>query len=128
MQSMIRYQFLWQSPRQQLQLLVQGFCLIRTDDGSAPLHLQWVMYTPTTQYPVVCNGEQYRAMIRREGGQTALQQWLALEAAMQPLQTGAASFPAAAIRSDLGETPQLTPPLPLSNCCTADSLRCPGTL
>ena len=61
------------------------------------------MYTPSGSYPVVCDGKKYREMIRREGGPNALQQWVALEAAMKPLQTGAASFPAAAIRSDLGE-------------------------
>lgn len=63
---------------------------------------QWILYNEEKQYPVVCDGDKYRAMIRREGGQTALEQWLSLEAAMKPLQTGASSFPAAAIRSDIG--------------------------
>jgi hypothetical protein len=69
--------------------------------------MQWILYNEEKQYPVVCDGDKYRAMIRREGGQTALEQWLSLEAAMKPLQTGASSFPAAAIRSDIGKCPGL---------------------
>ena len=67
-----------------------------------------MLYTPTSTFPVVCNGDQYRAMILREGGKEALKQWMALEEAMKPLQTGAASFPAAAIRSDIGEPRAMT--------------------
>ena len=52
---------------------------------------------------MVSSGDDYRAMIAREGGPQALQQWTALERAIKPLQNGAASFPAAAIRNDLGE-------------------------
>jgi hypothetical protein len=36
------------------------------------------------------------------GGADAARQWDALSAAMQPLQRGAATFPAAALRGDLG--------------------------
>ena len=65
--------------------------------------LQWVLYNEDKQYPVVCNGDKYRAMIEREGGPEALKQWKNLEDAMKPLQAGAASFPAAAIRNDIGD-------------------------
>lgn len=51
---------------------------------------------------MVCDGDKYRAMIEREGGAEALRQWKSLEEAMKPLQAGAASLPAAAIRNDLG--------------------------
>lgn len=65
-----------------------------------------MLYTPPEKrFPVVCDGDLYRAMVAREGGRAALEQWMALEAAMKPLQTGAASFPAAAIRSDIGALP-----------------------
>ena len=39
---------------------------------------------------------------RRFGGEEAAQQWAALEKRMQPLQQGAALFPAAALRNDAG--------------------------
>lgn len=52
---------------------------------------------------MVSDGNAYRAMIEREGGPEALKQWQALEKAIKPLQEGAASFPAAAIRNDVGK-------------------------
>ena len=66
--------------------------------------MQWILYVEEQAgYPVKCDGDKYRAMIRREGGEKALEEWMALEKAMKPLQTGASSFPAAAIRGDLGK-------------------------
>ena len=65
--------------------------------------LQWILYNEGKTYPVVSDGDAYRAMINREGGPEALKQWKALEKAIKPLQEGAASFPAAAIRNDIGE-------------------------
>lgn len=41
-------------------------------------------------------------MIQRMAGSQALAEWKALEKAMAPLQRGAALFPAAAMRGDLG--------------------------
>ena len=67
------------------------------------LILQWILYNEGKRYPVVSDGDAYRAMIEREGGPEALKQWRALEKAIKPLQEGAASFPAAAIRNDIGE-------------------------
>ena len=66
--------------------------------------LQWVNHTPEGTFPVVCNGDRYAAMVRSQGGETALQQWKLLEDKMRPLQQGAALFPAAALRSDPGIT------------------------
>ena len=63
-------------------------------------------YTPDGVFPVVCDGAAYAAMIGRQGGPAALAQWRALERELAPLQAGAALFPAAALRSDLG-APQL---------------------
>ncbi|KAF8062760.1 CRTISO2 [Scenedesmus sp. PABB004] len=64
---------------------------------------QWVVYDPQGRtFPVVADGAEYADMIRRVGGPDALAQWRRLEAAMAPLQRGAALFPAAAIRGDLG--------------------------
>ncbi|KAF6251044.1 hypothetical protein COO60DRAFT_1645535 [Scenedesmus sp. NREL 46B-D3] len=53
-------------------------------------------------HPIVADGGEYAAMIGRIAGPQALQEWRRLEAAMAPLQRGAATFPAAAIRSDPG--------------------------
>jgi phytoene dehydrogenase-like protein len=63
---------------------------------------QWVTYTPDGAFPTVCGREEYLSMIRKQGGERAYQQFLALEEAMAPLQKGASLFPAAAIRSDIG--------------------------
>ncbi len=61
--------------------------------------LQWVVYDPDGRtFPVVADGADYAAMIERMGGPAALAQWKRLERAMRPLQKGAATFPAAAIR------------------------------
>lgn len=61
------------------------------------------MYDPAGDvFPCIADGDAYRAMIATQGGPDALEQWLALERAMAPLQQGASLFPAAAIRSDLG--------------------------
>ena len=43
-------------------------------------------------------------MILQQGGPEALAQWKRLEEEMRPLQQGAATFPAAALRSDLGKS------------------------
>ena len=64
--------------------------------------MQWVTHTPEGSFPVVCSGEHYANMIRSQGGEEALRQWKLLEDKMQPLQQGAALFPAAALRSDPG--------------------------
>lgn len=64
--------------------------------------LQWIVYSPEGTFPCVAGREAYRANILKMGGPVALQQWDELEKAMAPLQQGAALFPAAAIRSDLG--------------------------
>ena len=72
-------------------------------DAQNFLILQWILYNEGKRYPVVSDGEAYRAMIKREGGSEALRQWQALEKAIKPLQEGAASFPAAAIRNDIGK-------------------------
>ena len=64
--------------------------------------MQWNTYTPEASFETVCNGEQYAAMILRQGGPEAAQQWRQLERELQPLQQGASSFPAAALRGDVG--------------------------
>lgn len=65
--------------------------------------MQWILYLGEKDgFPVVCDGDKYRGMIAREGGERALKEWIELEKAMRPLQTGASSFPAAAIRGDIG--------------------------
>ncbi len=69
------------------------------------MHVQWVTYTPEATFQTVCNAERYAATILEQGGPEALQQWRALEREMAPLQQGAATFPAAALRSDLGDPP-----------------------
>ena len=54
-------------------------------------------------FDVVADGQQFaEETILRQGGPEALRQWRRLEEAMRPLQLGAASFPAAALRGDLG--------------------------
>lgn len=55
----------------------------------------------------MADDQQYKGMILQQGGPEALQQWQALQEKMRPLQEGAALFPAAAIRSDLGTVYQL---------------------
>ena len=60
-------------------------------------------YTPEATFQTVCNAERYAATILEQGGPEALAQWRALEREMAPLQQGAATFPAAALRSDFGE-------------------------
>lgn len=64
--------------------------------------MQWLTSTPDGVFPVVCDGAAYADMIGRQGGPAALTQWRALERELAPLQAGAALFPAAALRSDLG--------------------------
>ena len=64
--------------------------------------MQWQTYTPEASFPTVCNGDQYAAMLAQQGGPEALAQWRRLEEEMRPLQQGAATFPAAALRSDVG--------------------------
>jgi phytoene dehydrogenase-like protein len=62
-----------------------------------------MVYDPEgSVFPCVCDGSRYRSLIRQRGGETAYKEWLALEAAMAPLQQGAALFPAAALRADPG--------------------------
>jgi len=64
---------------------------------------QWVLYTPEgATFPVVADRQTYVDTIERQAGANAAAQFRALEAAMAPLQRGAALFPAAAIRSDPG--------------------------
>ncbi len=61
--------------------------------------LQWVVYDPQgRRFPVVADAGEYADMIGRMAGPDAVAQWKRLEAAMAPLQRGAALFPAAAIR------------------------------
>ena len=66
------------------------------------LHFQWIVYSPGGTFPCVAGREQYLANIRAQGGPEALEQWLKLEKLLEPLQRGAALFPAAAVRSDPG--------------------------
>eukprot|EP00878_Enallax_costatus_P013781 GHUV01014413.1.p1 GENE.GHUV01014413.1~~GHUV01014413.1.p1 ORF type:complete len:309 (+),score=68.61 GHUV01014413.1:1918-2844(+) len=64
---------------------------------------QWIVYDPEgRKFPVVADSSEYADMIARIAGPEAEAQWKRLEAAMAPLQKGAATFPAAAIRSDPG--------------------------
>jgi len=70
---------------------------------------RWLTYTPDDTFPVVCDGAAYAAMIGRQGGPAALAQWRALERELAPLQRGAALFPAAALRGDLGAAPRRAP-------------------
>lgn len=61
--------------------------------------LQWIVYDPQgRKFPVVADAGEYADMIARIAGPDAVAQWKRLEAAMAPLQRGAALFPAAAIR------------------------------
>ena len=99
------------------------------DDGIY-VQLQWMTHTPEGSFPTVCDAQRYRTMIGEQvrliwlckaaplllasvmhadegitsaqGGPEALAQWRALEKEMEPLQRGAALFPAAALRSDVG--------------------------
>lgn len=73
------------------------------------VRVQWVTYTPEATFQTVCNADRYAQTILEQGGAEALEQWRALERQMAPLQQGAATFPAAALRSDFG-----TPPSSLS--------------
>ena len=70
---------------------------------------RWLTYTPDDTFPVVCDGAAYAAMIGGQGGPAALAQWRALERELAPLQRGAALFPAAALRGDLGTAPGRAP-------------------
>lgn len=63
---------------------------------------RWITYTPNGTFPTVCEREAFVNTIRRQGGEQAYRDWLKLEAAMEPLHQGAASFPAAALRADIG--------------------------
>ncbi|PSC69857.1 carotene isomerase [Micractinium conductrix] len=64
---------------------------------------KWVVYTPDRgSFECVCDAQVYADTIRRVGGEEAARQWAALEREMAPLQAGAALFPAAAIRGDVG--------------------------
>jgi len=78
-------------------------------------HVQWVTYTPEATFQTVCNADRYAQTIREQGGAEALEQWRLLERQMAPLQQGAATFPAAALRSDFG-----TPPSSSSANCLWD--------
>ena len=61
---------------------------------------RWITYTPEGTFPTVCERDAFVETIRRQGGEQAYRDWLRLEAAMEPLHQGAASFPASAIRAD----------------------------
>ncbi|WIA20624.1 hypothetical protein OEZ85_005006 [Tetradesmus obliquus] len=64
---------------------------------------QWVLHDPEgRRTPIVADRADYTDMIGRIAGPAAVAEWRRLEAAMAPLQRGAATFPAAAIRSDPG--------------------------
>lgn len=63
---------------------------------------RWITYTPEGTFPTVCDRDAFVNTIRVQGGEQAYRDWLKLEAAMEPLHQGAASFPAAALRADLG--------------------------
>jgi len=53
-------------------------------------------------FPCVADAAAYSQQIERLAGPEALRQWRALERRMLPLQKGAATFPAAALRADAG--------------------------
>ena len=61
---------------------------------------RWITYTPEGTFPTVCERDAFVETIRVQGGEQAYRDWLKLEAAMEPLHQGAASFPASAIRAD----------------------------
>jgi phytoene dehydrogenase-like protein len=63
---------------------------------------RWIVYDTHGTFPCIAGAEGYCENILKQGGPEALQQWKALEAAMAPLQAGAALFPAAGMRGDLG--------------------------
>jgi hypothetical protein len=64
---------------------------------------QWVLHAPgLAPFPVVADRAAYIAAIEKAAGPRAAAEFRALEDAMRPLQRGAALFPAAAIRPDLG--------------------------
>mmetsp|Transcript_20184 Transcript_20184/g.56215 ORF Transcript_20184/g.56215 Transcript_20184/m.56215 type:complete len:631 (-) Transcript_20184:221-2113(-) len=63
---------------------------------------RWIVYTQDGTFPCVAGRQAYLENLERQGGREALEQFLALEKELEPLQKGAALFPAAAIRSDLG--------------------------
>lgn len=66
---------------------------------SSLLLLQWIVYDPEgRKFPVVADSNEYSDMIARIAGPEAAAQWKRLEVAMAPLQKGAATFPAAAMR------------------------------
>jgi phytoene dehydrogenase-like protein len=73
---------------------------------------RWILHPPNAQgktsptqlstspFPCVADAQAYAEQIERLAGPEALKQWRALEARMKPLQKGAATFPAAALRAD----------------------------
>lgn len=73
---------------------------------------RWIVHPPsqegktaatqraTSPFPCVADAQAYSEQIERLAGPVALQQWRALEQRMKPLQKGAATFPAAALRAD----------------------------
>ena len=64
---------------------------------------QWVTHLPGREpFAVTADGAAFRSMIAQQGGPRAAAQWAAVERAMEPLALGAASFPAAALRADVG--------------------------
>ncbi|KAL6760779.1 hypothetical protein V8C86DRAFT_3017971 [Haematococcus lacustris] len=63
---------------------------------------KWIVYSPNGTFPCVAGRQAYLANISAQVGPQALNQWLQLEKALAPLQKGAALFPAAAVRADLG--------------------------
>lgn len=69
---------------------------------------QWTVHTPEGTFPCVCSRDSYAQNILRQGGPEALAQWRELERLMEPLQSGAALLPAAAMRSDPGACAGLT--------------------
>lgn len=63
---------------------------------------RWVVHDDKGQFECVANAAEYKKGILSQGGPQALEQWEKLEESMQPLQAGAALFPAAGMRDDLG--------------------------
>jgi phytoene dehydrogenase-like protein len=75
---------------------------------------RWIVHPPsergktaatqraTDPFPCVADAQAYSEQVERLAGPKGLEQWRALEARMAPLQRGAATFPAAALRADPG--------------------------
>jgi hypothetical protein len=73
------------------------------EDVPCEQYNKWIVYGPDgNSFQCCANRDKYRELIRTQGGPDALEEWLALEKAMEPMQVGAGLFPAAGMRGDIG--------------------------